>query len=67
MDGRKGVWGGRMEGGMMFEGEEGAEAVGEGGMFRAEGVAEGWDGVRGCGLWWGVEKGLCFCSRCSGG
>ena len=41
MDGWKGVCGGGLKGGIVFEGEEGAEAVGEGGMFRAEGVAEG--------------------------
>lgn len=41
MDGRKGVCSGWLEGGIVFEGEERAEAVSEGGMFRAEGVAEG--------------------------
>ena len=63
VDGRKGVWSGRVEGGVVFEGEERAEAMGEGGLFRAEGLAKGWDGVSGCGLLWRVEKGLCFCRR----
>lgn len=67
MDGRKGVWSGGMKGGVMFKGEEGAEAVGERCVFRAEGVAEGRDWVVGCGLWWGLKSGLCFCNRgCAG-
>lgn len=66
MDGRKRVrtWG--FEGGMVFEGKEGAEAVGERGVFRAESVAERRDGVGGCRLRWGVKRGLCYCIRGSG-
>ena len=41
MDGRKGVCSVGLEGGIVFEGKEGAEAVSEWGMFRAEGAAEG--------------------------
>ncbi len=67
MDGGDGVWVGRLEGGIVLEGEEGAEAVGKRCVFRAEGVTEGWDGVTECGLWWGFERCLCSCSRRCGG
>ena len=40
MEGWKGFWSGRLEGGIVFEGKEGAEAVGEWRVFRAKGAAE---------------------------
>jgi hypothetical protein len=52
-EGRNRLVCGRGLAGEVFEGEEGAEAGGEGGGFGCESVAEGEDG--GVGRGWGVE------------
>ena len=44
------MWSGRVKGGIVLEGEEGAEAMSQGCLFRAKGMAEGWDVVSECGL-----------------
>jgi len=59
LDGGEGLRGGGVQAGVVLEGEEGAEAVGEGDGFGGEGFAEGEEFLVFEGEGWGFCGGCC--------